>query len=349
MDTYPKDEDQVVKAAEKSELLPGFSSLPYGELFDSPTNFLTYIAQLPKGEAETYGATPLNRPRTLEDQLELELTLRRRTYEIPKGISVELADQIQQTFAARFHSRGEANDENYQTSLSDGSDYLHILGVAELFEKGELGTASPAELLVIRKLKGIRSVELACLTHPYQIDGTLEEMRGAVKKSVEDLGGTYNENPEKIYKVKDVFKDRETGKVLGYLMTRKRVLGLMPDGTEIRERSSFVLQISHDSLVEQYGQEMAGALDNLDSISGLLGLDVIADVSLDLDMFGKAIPISSTIYAFSREDTEKINQRAAEKKKIEQEIFAKDYPFLYAWSQGETWPNDTGRTKAPQD
>ncbi len=313
--------------------------LPYGEAFDVPEDLIEAVSNLPKGEHDSYGATPLHRSRTLKQQIELETTLRKRTYNVPTGVSMWIANSIQNTFAQRFHKRAEANEENYETSLSDGREYLPIAGVKEMYIRSELGEASPGELLMTRKMKRIRSIELACLTHPYG-NGIemLEPMRDAVKTSVDFLGGTYNENPENIYRVKDAIKHEETGEVLGYLMTRKHVLGMMPDGTEIRERSSFFLQIEAPTIIEMLGEDMESAMNEYETIGQLLKLDDISAAFLQYDQFSAAIPISSTIYAFNRFDAAEIEQKAIETRQAEAKKFAKKYPLLYALSLGDRTP-----------
>ena len=313
--------------------------LPYAEYFDSDEDIIQAVAELPKGKPDTFGATPLDRTRTLQQQLELEKTLRKRTYNLPSGVSLKIASYLQMIFAQRFHNRAEANEENYQSSLENGADYLTIPGVAEMYDRGELGEASPAELLLIRGMKKIRSVELACYTHPYG-NGieTLADMRSAVQTNIEFLGGVYDENPEKRYRVKDIVKDHENGDVLGYIMTRKRTLGYMPDGTEIRERSSFLLQVDGDIIEDMYGGEIKSFLNEDDLVMDFLHLDDISDALLEYDQFSAAIPISSTIYAFNREDEKKVHLQTEAIRTIERNKFAEEYPLLFAIMQGDDRP-----------
>lgn len=327
------------QSGEKEAEYATVSDLPYAEYVESGINFLETIANLPKGLPDTFGATPLNRVRTLEQQLELEKTLRKRTYDIPSGVSLKLASYIQTIFAQRFHDRAEANEENYQSALIDGRPHKAIPGVEELYDRGELGSASPAELLLIRAMKKIRSVELACYTHPYG-NGIekLTEMRDAVQKNIEFLGGSYDKNPEKRYRVKDIVKDHDTGDVLGYIMTRKRTLGYMPDGTEIRERSSFLLQVDSEVIQEMFGGEIKTFLNEDDLVMDFFRLDEVSDSFLEYDQFSAAIPISSTIYAFNREDEKNVRQRTENLHTIERNKFAKQYPLLFAIMQGDNSP-----------
>ncbi|MES2630774.1 MAG: hypothetical protein V4611_02365 [Patescibacteria group bacterium] len=284
---------------------------------------LTVLENTPRGEPSTFGATPLDVMATLQQQRDLLIDLQRMTYAIPTGVPLVIADYVHETFRSRFFNRGIANDENYTSALLNKMHYIDKPQLQLRIERAEHGLASPGELLLIRDLLGIRSVELACLSHPYgtTIDGTriedaLPEMRNAVRVGVELMGGSYFDEPKTEYRVKASVGDshNEFTHSDGLLMTRKRILAKMPDGTIIKERSSFVLRIDADSPVTKEEFQAMRALDakSRDWQEDMVragGLDEIASVLLEMDEHSYAIPVSSTIYAFNPETTKKINQR----------------------------------------
>jgi hypothetical protein len=324
-------QENYLPSAETLKLNEGAEKLLISDLLEQSS-------LLPSGEPFTYGATPLDRMTTLQQQLELALSLQELTYrDIPEDVPIEIIDYVHTTFATRFHGRGEANEENYMTSLQSSEDF----GDEEqaMFRRAELGKASPSELLVTRNLKGIRSVELACLTHPYgkRIDPLLNEMRESVRQHVELLHGTYIENPDTRYRVKEVvgYVKGEEKLDKGVLMTRKRTIGEMPDGTVIRERSSFVLRLDGQSPLTE--TELSRLNDvNLskphwqDELVTTANLDTVASMLLEMDEYSLAIPVSTTIYAFNAETTEAVARNEAHKAAKRKAQFAKEHPILAA-------------------
>lgn len=283
---------------------------PYLTKRDRPE--LGAILVAPKGEVDTYGATPLDRILTLAQQIQTRISLQELTYrDLPDDVPLEIIDYVHRTFAKRFDARGEANEENFTTALNYEC-YDQFLNEAELamVERGRLGHASAAELLLIQDMLGMKSIELACLTHPH---GThieiLDEMRSAAQFAIELFDGEYYADPEPIFKVKESLNDTSKLPDLskGVLMTRKRTMGRLPDGTIIKERSSFVLRTDPESgfdqaivarLKDELGQDPT--LDWMAWLVDEAGLDTLAKHLLDNDAFSLAIPISTTTYAFNK-------------------------------------------------
>ena len=178
-----------------------------------------------------------------------------------------------------------------------------------MIERGSDGHASPAELLLLRDQLGIRSLELACLTHPYGGERItlLPQMQESVRDAVEILKGEYTKEPVPRYSVKDIVYD-DDGNAVGLLMTRKRDFGHMQDGTIVRERSSFVLRVDDKSdLNLLIGAEMIEKLVGTHTLTkkdAQVAMqefnDIISDY-LSFDEFTQAIPIATTTYAFNRE------------------------------------------------
>jgi len=309
-----------------------------------PTGCLDEVEGLQRGEPLTWGATPGDRMNTLQQQLGLVIDLQELTYrDIPDDVDMEMVDYVHTTFTSRFHARAEANEENYMTALNASNDGFSPWMV-EMFTRAELGHASPAELLLTRQLKGIRSVELACLTHPYgkRIEEYLEEMREAVKAQVEYMGGTYYDEPETRYRVKEIIGHEKGVEKFdkGVLMTRKRTLGIMSDGTIIRERSSFVLRL--DAAVPLTEDERK-ALESVDlsqpdwqdKLVEAGKLDEIADLLMKINEYSLAIPIATTIYAYNPETARLVEERAAAAAAERKADFAEEFPILAAAMTGE--------------
>ena len=308
------------------------------ELFEVSA-LLAQARELPQGTPLTYGATPLDRMATLQQQLELVKTLQVLTYHnIPDNVPMEIVDYVHTTFTKRFHNRAEANEENYMTSLyKDVPEAEYSPEILNMFKRGEYGQASPSELLLTRELRGIRSVELACLTHPYgeRIKDELPEMREVVQSHVKLLGGTYFKDPETRYRVKEIvgYERGEEKPDKAVLMTRKRTLGAMPDGTIIRERSSFVLRLDDRSAVTEDEREAMKRVnlkqpDWEDALVKAGNLDAIAEILLKANAFPWAIPISSTIYAFNTETARAIEERDAVELARRRALFAKQSPIV---------------------
>ncbi len=337
---------------EKIELLGGNQDTRKSvESFDFNAFFLR-IKELPSGEPMTYGATPLDRMTTLQQQLELAVNLQELTYrDIPDDVPLEIIDYVHSTFLARFHSRGEANEENYITALYTGEEY--DARVQEMFVRGEQALASPGELLLIRHLKGIRSIELACLTHPYgeRIDPLLPQMRHTVRQHVESLEGDYYDDPPTRYRVKEIvgYAPGEERFDKALLMTRKRILGSMPDGTIIRERSSFVLRLDEASPFTEHERLMLSSVDLTkpgwqDDLVKAASLDQVAATLLEMDEYSLAIPISTTIYAYNPETAALVEERDVLKRKKKRIDFATHYPYF-----GATFPEFKDKVVRDQD
>lgn len=302
------EERQPIASNERASII-----VPSFELFEK-------AAQIPCGEPDSYGATPLDHSLAYAQQSELLENLQHLVEtDIPEGVPVNIVEHMKDTFAARFIKRGTANYENYLSSLRSCSEYQDDPVASEVLLRAKLGYASPAELLIVRKMLEIRSIELACLTHPYgkRLGENLEninEMRDVVRQSVELLQGTYDDEPETRYRVKEVVNWKTDNFSDGFLMTRKRTLGRLPDGTIIRERTSFVIRTDENGAVPQQNIDaikQLGATNESwqDALVRAGRLDVIAEELLSADAFDLVIPVSTTIYAFNPETARLIDIR----------------------------------------
>ena len=330
-------QDKEVSPKSNANYNPGTESVDF-------TTFFANAEKLPHGEPLTWGATPLDRMSTLSQQLDLVVTLQQLTYrDIPDDVDMEMVDYVHTTFTSRFHNRAEANEENYMTSINTSNDVFSP-EVLTMLKRAELGHATPAELLLTRQLKGIRSVELACLTHPYgkRIDELLEKMRDEVRDQVEFMGGVYLDEPDTRYRVKEIIGHEKGQEEFdkGVLMTRKRTLGAMPDGTIIRERSSFVLRLDAAVPLTDVERSALEAVDLSqpdwqDALVKAGNLDKVADLLMKVDEYSLAIPIATTIYAYNPETARLIEERDALEYAQRKADFAKSYPILTAAMNGE--------------
>lgn len=321
--------------------LPEYESFP--NTLTIPTNrpsleLLATAEQAPKGRLDTYGATPLDHQLAAAQQWGLLDNLKPLVYtEIPEETPDHIAEYMKDTFEARFHKRGIANHENLLTALHPYEATGDDPELDALVERALMGHASPAEVLIARELLGIRSAELACLSHPYgkRIE-YLDEMRDAVRESVEMLGGVYDEDPETRFRVKGtvgMVYDHVDEVSKGFFMTRKRTLGMMPDGTTIRERTSFVLRTEYNGvpfvdLAEIRRLDPQSPTWQEDAVRAG-DLDTIAAELMEADAFNLAIPVSTTIYAFNYETADAISQRSKEEHDARVEELNRDMSIRY--------------------
>lgn len=326
----------------KTETLATVESHAYGNA--SFRDVVTEVAQHRLAERPVFAPTPLNRELTFESQLQLSLDLRKLTYGLPESAPrttpKEVWSYIHESFFHRFYGRAAANEENFLTALATVDDNVFDKDVREMIRRGEAGTASPQELLLVRELLQIRSVELACLTHTYGegIYPHLEEMRDYVKTAVQQMGGYLYDEPTERYRAKEFVlnMERQPDYTIGILMTRKRELGIMPDGTIIKERSSFVLRSDclTDAEIAALETVDLDAEDWQDRMVQVGGLAEKIKVLLDEDDFELAIPMSTTIYAHNPKTEQLVRERLEQQKDQRREAFAEQYPHLAAAIRG---------------
>lgn len=322
---------------------------PNRDLSASIMELLQSTELLPIGTPLTYGATPLDRVKTLQQQLDLAERLRELTLtNVPEGIPATIVNYMQPTFSQRFHSRGEANEENYLSALLRKEDYAEYPEVVAMIERGEYGLASPSELLATRSLLGIRSIELGCVSHPYgNRIASIYDMRSAIKDHVEALGGIYDTNPEARYRVKSIIcpnHENTLFKAVGFLMTKKTTLGMMEDGTIIRERASFVLRTDipevQSRLHTMFPIVRSPGNDWQDALVEAGNLSSVVDALKDNDEFTKLIPISSTIYAFNPETAQEVMKRkevAMEERRLAHEAMLPELSQHLRELYGDDW------------
>ena len=306
-----------------------------------------------KGTSLTWGETPLvTNP---EQQEVFRLLYDRITYNVPIDTPEEVQDFVISHFMSRFYRRQARNEQSFvDRSVED----LNVLDseILSCLDLAFIGGASPVELLQLRHAIGMPSIELSRFTHPYGLGmETLDEMRLAVAYAIEQMDGvlcdradctTYGidsshtmsnsgcqvdfvklglldatlNGEDECMEMLESSRQRESATLSGVLMKRKRILAVLPDGTEIIERSSFILRIDKESELDQiiarkmrnividgnpnWENEMADAC-NLSTLMSQLLLEKRFDI---------AIPLSTTVYAhnLARENEAKAINKAKE-------------------------------------
>ena len=106
------------------------------EILDSLELSLFELAELAeqasKGELDTYGATPLDHQLAAKQQVGVLEGLRGlASDDVPDETPVEIKDYMEDIFEARFHSRGQANFDNFITALNRNDVPAELEGAVE--------------------------------------------------------------------------------------------------------------------------------------------------------------------------------------------------------------------------
>jgi hypothetical protein len=329
-----------IMGAENKELNDSGLESAYKPGLKISDELISLVEAAPRGEEITYGATPYDDIISLSNQQDVLANRQILLGLIRIGFPSFISQYVQKTFNARFWARLAANDENFSTRLLHENLDEVDLRLRPMIDRGRIGKASPAELMLIRDQLGIRSLEVACLTHPYgdNIKEQLPQMRESVRAAVEVLGGTFDETPQPRYAVKEVLRD-EAGKPVAVLMTRKRDVGVVPNGTDdstaiVRERSSFIVRIDDESRFKQlhYDENIIDTFANIadqDKATQKESLEHFTstiEMFINFDVFAEAIPLATTTYVFDRRTTAMVEQYAVSHPKTlqaEEEFFAK--------------------------
>jgi hypothetical protein len=307
------------------------TSSSYGGNFSntaSVKDVLEILAVNEKSTALGWGASPLNAfhdPELWEAQEQVKHELEGRTLSVPNELTAipeDIQEYVNSSFVPRFTNRLMANYDNFRQRLvtnyddfsEEDQDYL-----ADLEERALRGKASPAELIYFRQITGIASIELGCLTHPYgnSIE-LLNDMRMSVSEASKMLNGELLDSPQ-VLAVKQpdnvYMKDREPFVKDSILMTRKQDLAVLPDGSIVRERSSFVLRIDEASDFDQKRAQNMRKIPLFNNPDWNKHLMIAGDLEntvppyLEDNDFKVAIPLSTTIYAFNKDTKEDVKAR----------------------------------------
>lgn len=254
--------------------------------------------------ALTFGATPfVFRPEQIKVYNAL---LDRIDQSAPGDTPQEIKNYVCLHFMSRFHRRQDTNSQSYQRRLVQDLSQLTPEMMA-LHDKAYVGTSNPDDILTVSTRLGMPSVELGRVTHPYgEHLEDLGELRLATEVAIKAHGGyVFDPHEYESYELEDAdIGNYDKGTMgLGFLMIRKRLVGILPDGTEITERSSFIVRIDEAS---EFDQELAAKMRKVHFLENKYWKEDLLDAGdllrvvpplLDNDRFKTAIPLSSTIYA----------------------------------------------------
>jgi hypothetical protein len=274
------------------------------------------VAANERGEPLTWGATPL----VLSPDVVLQQNYTKNQIEelfedshVPVYVSKNLAEYIEVLNMSRTYNREDRNRNSFVYRGKTDLDGVPI-EVLDVLDGAIKGFASPAELLLIARVLEIPTIELASLTHPYgqRIDEHLDPMRRAVDEAVDLLGGQKMKDPLCAYEVKGSDNPHDPSSMEGIHMTRKRIVGVLPDGTEIMERSSFVL------LIDNLPPHVAAKIRSIkydaswsDAVLNAANLHVLIPLFLEKNMYETAIPISTTVVAINPKLEERLLSKEA--------------------------------------
>jgi hypothetical protein len=287
-----------------------------------------------------WGATPLTtigRQDVASMQLRVFDALIDRT---EKSAPIDVPDELRQfvlhSFMNRFHGRAQNNQISYNERLKQDFNNLDPL-VLKMHERAITGHATPAELLIVRREFGLRSIELARLTHPYgdRIE-QLDRMRGAVEYGIlANEGNVFDSEDDQDvrYKIRSLSRDAETPEAIkhGFLMTRRRKIGIEGEDTHIHERSSFIVRMDKaGGLDPELVSEMSKVKLTKDEtwiedIAAAVKLEEIIPALLKKNNFHTIIPLSTTVYAYNKTTGEEIER---EKERSRDRMEMSRYPEL---------------------
>lgn len=264
---------------------------------------ISRISTNDRGEPLSWGATPLiMSPDTKlqQDAVKDVIGDLFSAEHVTAGVSARMAEYIEDLNMARTVNRESHNTDSFIYRGKTNLDGIPLEAL-EVFNRATKGFASPAELLFISKLLSIPTIELASLTHPYgQRIEQLGEMRAAVNEAIELMGGTLVRGVRQDFEVKGSDNLRHPEAMEGLHMTRKTLFGQLPDGTEIIERSSFVL------LIDQIPANIATEIRSIPygelwskQVRRAGELYKLVPMLLSSDERHKAVPISTTVVAIN--------------------------------------------------
>ncbi len=268
-----------------------------------------YTLEHNHGKTTSWAPTPYGidrltakKQRHVADQLQA-----RSSRHIPPHLPPHIAKLVQLHVIARFHERAADNNMSRDTRLKkDFNDVSPEL--LRYYHRGERGIATPYQLLKVRQAFGFRSIELARLTHPFgrRIE-ELVPMRRAVNIGLVALNAhflqdqpTYHViNGDQGVSVNPFIQD-------GLLMTRERRIADFHDGTQVKERSSFILRIDAESGFDHTIARKIRTIDTSNNKKWLQEVETITDFGtiahnlLETNNFDAAIPLSTTTYAYNK-------------------------------------------------
>ena len=293
----------------------------------------------------SWGATPLagaEHPdvRDLQDKVVQPLLLHRVETSAPKDTPPFIRSFMEHSFLMRFAGRASKNYDSYVERLVHDIPEDAGPDIALYEQRALRGTASPEELIIVRRTLGMRAIELARLTHPYGVMyDQLDAMRDDVATAISNQGGIVFD-PEDY---SEKYKLRATGllldpenkeQVMSLLITRRRDFGMVDDDTLDMERTSFIIPVHEGSSYDPRLSAQMRKVSMVNNPNRIQELEEVGRISevvpeiLNAKDFKAAIPQSTTNFVFNRTTDEQIEQRKAAITSQNQREFAELYPEL---------------------
>lgn len=304
-----------------------------GDDFSSP-NFLFSPELLPLDLR--WGATPLMTsldiyPEVVRRQQEVfDALLERADMHAPDDVPESLREYVKMSIMHRFTNRAIRNSDSYLDSLRPN-------GYTPYLENALRASATPSQLLNVRRAKQMRSIELARITDPYgAYADELEPMHAAVEEGIIENGGILITDPadqDMKYKLRqsDIIVDPSREVISdGFLVTSKRTVGMLDDDTHVIERTSFIIRTDAASSLDL---EMIAALRHVkvtendnwaEEIKTITNLDELIPALIAENNSSSLIHLSKTYYAYNKTTDEQIKARNVEQKRVQR---AKDASF----------------------
>lgn len=297
----------------------------YQEAENNTTDALPILSSEELKYHLSFGASPfagIEHPEVQRSQNHIvrPLLLQRVEQSAPANTPDSLRQFMEQSFLTRFTGRAMRNYEAYCERLEKTPAELISPEFNDVHDRAMRGLASPSELLIVREVLKMKSIELARLTHPYGAKiNELDPMRHSVAMAIRRFGGVVFQPDEcqdqlKLRSTDLLMNPERKDEAMGLLMTRRRMIGMLEDDTAIMERSSFVVPIYQGS---QFDPELSRRMravpliENKDRMAQLEDAGQLSDVVPGLlknNNFSAAIPLSTTIFAYNRTTATEIKE-----------------------------------------
>jgi len=271
--------------------------------------------------ASTIDTSPEGRSRLFEQSKMLRERTERAIDTL--GLSRHLGHYLFLTVEQRIAHENHLNYSSYENRLNEAQSAddltLEYIGA---FQRAKDSTASPDDLLIVREVNMMESVELGKLSH---IGGEgiehVKAMEGAVYSAIDHRSGIIVANPEESFNLitNDALMLGSSDGIQAITVNRKRCIGYLPCGTRIVEKSQFILRTDADSTLDP---DIIDKVRRIkiedgetwrDQILRIRGFeDVVASVFNDATQqdstvksprsrFSAIIPVSTTVYAYNKE------------------------------------------------
>ena len=276
---------------------------------------------------DTWAASPIDpyyNAKIRKMQLDVQNTILDRVDQSAEEMCLpdKLVSFIEGASLQRFQHEMQLNHVSIESARHAYGDDAPIYDIKQAYVHAINGDAMPSELLTIRERFNMPSVELGKISH-VGAKGIehLHTMRKKVSEEITSRGGLMYDQPEQQFRVD--FTDAtflyspasesgdSDGVKINYLtMKRKRVIGVLPDMTEIVEKSTFVLRVDEESPVDnqicqkirEIPSEYFVKIDQLqERLQAIPDINEFLDFLLTSNRYDVAIPINTTIYAKNEE------------------------------------------------